>query len=96
MEALKISEEQNAEGIKYALRAMLMRPDFNAVLSSFPGKVLYISGVHDAILELEAQKNQVAQCQKGQHLILESTGHMGMFEEPETCRKAVLDFLLSR
>ncbi|MBI1222825.1 MAG: alpha/beta fold hydrolase [Bacteroidetes bacterium] len=91
--ALNIASEQNAECLASALRSMLQRPDRNKLLKSISCPVMYISGVHDAILSMDTQTTQINSCIKGKHLVLKNSGHMGMLEEPEICRATLLEWL---
>ncbi len=81
------------KGIQTALQAMANRPDRSDVLASCPVPVAFIIGGHDAAVP---QENSIKQCLLPAVAYIEylrETGHMGMFEEPEHCRRFLTAYL---
>lgn len=72
--------------------AMRDRPDRSEVLSAFPGRKLIIAGEKDGAVPLEQSIKMSKMVGQGAFILLKSTAHMGMFERPEACRKALADW----
>ncbi len=91
--SLSIAREQSVAGIASALRAMRARPDRSRILSDFEAPVLMLSGRYDALLAMDDQERVARSLKKGIHRVLEGSGHMGFFEEPEESREIISGFL---
>jgi len=93
--ALQIAETQPDQGLVNALMAMRNRSDRSGVLASLPCPVLILSGKHDSVLALKEQAELALLPDVCIFHVLPDTGHMGMLEEPETCRTFLLEFIES-
>ncbi|MHB1278418.1 MAG: alpha/beta fold hydrolase [Bacteroidia bacterium] len=91
---LSIAREQSVVGITSALRAMRSRPDRSKVLSGFDAPALILSGRYDALLSLNDQEKIASSLKRGKHGVLDRSGHMGFFEEPEESREIIREFLM--
>ena len=81
----------------YYYEAMIQRPDRLVVLRQFSGPILFIIGAKDTVVPYEHSMQQVQEPLIAEVGILESSGHMGMVEEPEeSCRilESFLNFVL--
>lgn len=73
--------------------AMIARPSRTDVLKNAGCPVLFIAGKQDKAVSYADILEQCHLPAVSELCVLESAGHMGMFEEPEKCRKALQDFL---
>jgi len=73
--------------------AMMQRPDRTEILKKFKGPILFIMGKHDAAIPLEQSLQQCHLPEVSYVQILENSGHMGMFEEPEKTGPFIEKFL---
>lgn len=76
-------------------RAMIKRPETKVVLQSFPKPTLFIIGIHDNAVPLEASLKQCHLTQIGSAHFLQNTGHVGMWEETELSNRYLYNFLNS-
>lgn len=76
-------------------RAMIKRPDTTTVLQTFPKPILFIIGIHDNAVPLEASLKQCHLTQVGSAHFLQGTGHAGMWEETELSNRYLYNFLNS-
>ncbi|MDB5223447.1 MAG: hypothetical protein JWN83_2114 [Chitinophagaceae bacterium] len=93
MEALiKEGEKFSEEALIQYYQAMINRPGRTALLKSFDKPVLFIIGEKDNAIPLQAS---LQQCHLPviSHVHIMDTGHMGMIEQSEKCKAAVLSFL---
>lgn len=74
-------------------KAMRNRKDRIQVLESITAPVLYIIGEDDLAIPLELSKKQMSIAPDSRNLILEKTGHMGMYEQPEMTLNALQRFV---
>lgn len=74
--------------------AMMARPDRTAVLKNFPRPVLLIAGRYDTAIPIEHCLQQSYMPGLCYFYILEHTGHMGMWEEPDLSKKLLEEFLV--
>lgn len=82
-----------AEGVVALLRGMKERADSNELLRSSSLPQLFILGKKDGYIPLERAEEMVASHPQAKVAWLENSGHLGYFEEPEACAKALLDFM---
>lgn len=80
------------EGIVAAVKAMMNRSDKLHVLEQTGVPVFFAIGKHDAIIPEEAMFKQASLPKESQICYLQSSGHVGMVEEPETLNKAMMEF----
>ncbi len=73
--------------------AMRNRKDRTHVLESFSAPVLYIIGKDDLAVPLAMSEKQMDLAPNSRGLILENTGHMGMYERSETTLNAIQRFV---
>ncbi len=76
-------------------RAMIKRPDTTSVLSSFPKPILFIIGIQDNAVPLEASLKQCHLTHIGSAHFLQRTGHVGMWEQTELSNRYLYNFLNS-
>lgn len=91
--SLQIASNITASGMIACLTAMMKRPDRSVFLmnSNFP--VLLILGKHDEYFsykDISAYSNKIKQIKT---VVLEKSGHLGMFEEPEISLQLLCDFV---
>lgn len=72
--------------------AMRNRKDRTHVLKSITAPVLYIIGKDDLAVPLAMSEKQINIAVNSRSLILENTGHMGMYERRETTLNAIQRF----
>jgi pimeloyl-ACP methyl ester carboxylesterase len=71
------------ESLIYYYEAMIRRPDRVSVLRQFPGPVLFLMGAMDTVVPYEQVLKQCHEPAISVIHTLQSSGHMGMLEEPE-------------
>ncbi len=76
-------------------RAMINRPDTSPILRSFSKPILFIIGIHDNAVPLEASLKQCHLTEIGSSHFLQHTGHVGMWEQAELCNQYLYNFLNS-
>lgn len=74
--------------------AMINRPDRTGILKSIGKPVLFIIGEKDNAIPLQSSLQQCHLPVISYVHILE-TGHMGMIEEPESCRNVISSFMIA-
>ena len=72
--------------------AMRNRKDRTHVLKSISAPVLYLIGKEDLAVPFELSEKQMNIAKNSQNLVLENTGHMGMYEQQETTLNAIQRF----
>jgi len=87
----KYAHNLSTAGIKGALNAMRLRPDRTSALKQLP--VLFITGKKDIAVPYEKNRLQYALPDVSQVLILDEVAHMGMFEAPQECANAIIQFV---
>ena len=87
---IDLSKNFSAETLIQYYGAMMKRPERISVLKSFSKPVLFIIGKEDAAIPPDASLKQCHLPRISTVYILETSGHMGMWEQPRTS----LDFLL--
>ncbi len=73
--------------------AMMKRPERISVLKSFSKPVLFIVGKEDAAIPLDASLRQCHLPRISTIHVLETSGHMGMWEQPRKSLDFLLEFL---
>ena len=73
--------------------AMRNRKDRTPVLESLSAPVLYIIGKNDLAIPLAISEKQMNIATDSRSLILDNTGHMGMYERRETTLNAIQRFV---
>jgi len=73
--------------------AMIKRPDRIAVLQSFSRPVLFIIGKHDTAIPFKDSMKQCHIPQQAVIHVLETSAHMGMWEQKENSTECLLNFL---
>ncbi len=74
-------------------RIMMLRPDRTAVLKSNPLPVLFVMGTEDTAAPMNDVLQQVHLPNKSYIHVLTGVGHMGMWEDPDTLNRFLLDFI---
>lgn len=83
-----------AEALLAGLQAIRTRPDRSDLLVDAPFPVLIIAGRHDSAIPYERTQDLKAKLPNAQLVTLESSGHLGMLEEPEASTEAVRRFIV--
>lgn len=89
--AKQIGYSTNPETAKQTLLAMKGRPDRNIVLERSPIPVLLIAGTHDKIISVDKTFSV-----EGHHIqtkVLNKSGHMSMYEQPDELIQTIREFL---
>lgn len=81
------------EGVVALLRGMKERKDSNELLRESTVPQLFILGKKDNYIPLAKAEEIVAGHPQATVAWLENSGHLGFFEEPEACAKAIADFV---
>lgn len=81
------------EGIINACIAMRDRKNTAAVLRQTAVPVLFVIGKEDKAIAAEKTLQLTSLPERSVICLLEKTGHMGMFEAPQECRAAILEWL---
>lgn len=92
-ECVHITED---DGIVALLGGMMERADQNEMLRQSGVRQLFILGKKDGYIPVEVAEQIVAAHPQAKVAWLENSGHMGFIEEPQSCAKALLDFVLER
>lgn len=92
-ELIEIGKSISPEALIQYYRAMMARPDRTSVLKTFEKPVLLIAGKVDPVVPLEASLEQFKMPLISSVHILQNSGHMGMWEEPEVSNSILLNFL---
>ena len=74
-------------------KAMRDRPDRSKLFFNFDKPRLFIGGAKDPAIAYKDILTQVSQLENETTLILEKTGHMGMYEKPHDSYSAIKQFL---
>jgi len=91
--SMEIALNLSKEGIIKALKAMAERPDRTVVLKNLTVPILVVAGKYDGLIPLQTQAEQALLAEKSQFVILENSGHMGIFEEAEKSLLALTQFM---
>jgi pimeloyl-ACP methyl ester carboxylesterase len=89
---IKISEKSNENGIIAALLGMKSRPDRSKILENSTVPVQYIIGRMDNFIPFEIL-SKLKLPKQSEIVILENSGHMGMFEEKEKSMEVIIGFV---
>ena len=81
------------ESLQQYYKAMMLRPDRTNVLKSNQLPILFVAGREDVAVPLDDILKQVSLPNISYLYVLQNTGHMGMWEEPEKLNKKLLDFI---
>jgi pimeloyl-ACP methyl ester carboxylesterase len=92
-ELISLSENLSPEALIQYTKAMIRREDTTSVLKSFPKPILFIVGIHDEAVPLEASLNQCYLPKIAQVNFLQKSGHLGMWEQQELATKFLKGFL---
>lgn len=91
--SLQIASNISANGMIACLNAMMKRPDRSVFLMNISFPVLLILGKHDEYFsykDISAYSNKIKQIKT---VVLETSGHLGMFEEPDLSLQLILEFV---
>ena len=89
-ELILITED---EGVIAILGGMITRKDRGELLRDSGIPHLVIFGRHDYYIPNEVADEMIAYDSNARVLWLEHSGHMGFYEEPELCARAILDMM---
>ncbi len=90
---LKLSSDFSAASLVQYYHAMIQRSDRTATLQSFEQPVFFAIGRDDNAVPLPTSLEQCHMPAISFIHILPDSGHMGMWEEPLTSSRILLDFL---
>ena len=86
-------ENISPETLVQFTNAMIKREDTTSVLKSFPKPILFLIGIHDAAVPLDASLNQCYLPAVAQVNFLQKSGHLGMWEQPDLSTAFLKGFL---
>lgn len=89
-ELILITED---EGVIAILGGMIKRKDRGELLRTSGVRHMFIFGRHDYYIPNDIAEEMIASDPTAEVLWLEHSGHMGFYEEPELCARAILDFI---
>ncbi len=92
-ESLRIASQLSENGMKACLTAMSERIDRSNFLRTLNLPVLLILGRFDEYFSCEEISSFSKKIKHIKTVILEKSGHLGMFEEPENSLKYIVDFV---
>ena len=90
---IMLSYNLSPEALIQYTNAMIKRKDSASVLKSFPKPILFIIGIHDEAVPLEASLKQCYLPGIAQVNFLQNSGHVGMWEQPDLSNKFLKGFL---
>lgn len=88
-------EEQPADGVAWAQRAMAARPDSLEILRTFSGPSMVVVGAEDTITPPSAAREMAEVLPRGELVELAGSGHLPSLEVPDALADAVLPWLAS-
>ncbi|WP_409251138.1 alpha/beta fold hydrolase [Bacillus sp. SCS-153A] len=88
----EIGYHTSPAGAKETLKAMRSREDFRSVIQNSSLPVLLAAGAKDAVVPPE--KTFAADGTKVKKVVLENSGHMGLYEEPEKLSLEIKNFII--
>lgn len=91
----EIGKKTPLKTILEVVEAMRDRKDRLEVVQNADFPILYIIGKEDGAVSFESYQEQLEVNPKIESLILEETGHMGMFERPQETLQALKNFILN-
>jgi pimeloyl-ACP methyl ester carboxylesterase len=91
---IKMSEKCEDHGIIAVLEGMKVRPDRSALLENTKIPVQYIIGKMDNFISFQVLE-RIKFPKNTDIVVLENSGHMGMFEEKEKALAAIIGFINS-
>lgn len=94
-EVRSLVEEQPADGVAWAQRAMAARPDSSRTLRGFDGTALVVVGEEDATTPPEAARDLTALLPHGELAILPGAGHLPAIETPDAFADTVRRWMSS-
>lgn len=92
---IEVGSALPAEALVMGVQAIAARPDRSDVLreASFP--VLIIAGKEDSIIPIDKSEQMAPLLNsRGQFVVLEKVGHLGMIEQPEDSVNLIREFLV--
>lgn len=92
-QVLTLARQTSQQGIVQTLAAMRDRPDCTAVLQRLQVPVLLLHGLRDRIIPLDDVLAQARLPRRAMYVGLAEVAHMGMYEDPQACGRALAAFL---
>ena len=89
----KIMEKNSPRAVAATLRALAIRPDRTAALSTIAVPTLVLVGSEDVIAPPSAARTIAAGVRDARLEIIPGAGHMAPLEAPEACNPLILSFL---
>jgi pimeloyl-ACP methyl ester carboxylesterase len=89
----EIAKDIKPEGVIAALNGMKSRKENLDIIKNFKKPMLFISGKKDNLIPFNENDKLFSLNPKMQLVILENSGHMGMFEESEKSYKKIEKFI---
>ncbi|MBX3101198.1 MAG: alpha/beta hydrolase [Bacteroidetes bacterium] len=90
---LPIAIRTSPEGVTTALKAMKDRPNHSSLLRKITCPVLFLHGWQDGIIPAEDILEQARMPKRSLLAGMRQVAHMGMYEAPEDCQKALQAFM---
>ncbi|MEN7548270.1 alpha/beta hydrolase [Rapidithrix thailandica] len=89
----KAWEISGEEAMVTALQAMAEREESLTFLKSWSRPVMYLSGKEDRAVPWQRNQEEILQLTTAHMVILEQSGHFGMWEAPEKSVRAIVGFV---
>ncbi|MEO7394507.1 MAG: alpha/beta hydrolase, partial [Chitinophagaceae bacterium] len=90
---IELSRNFTSKALIQYYEAMMKRPDSSQILRSFAKPVLFIQGLHDTAVPLQAGLEQSHIPSISYFKILKKSGHMGMWEEENSATRYIDEFI---
>ncbi len=91
--AKKMALGNTVQGVVAAQEGMRARDDRTIIVKFAPYPVHYLLGEYDSILPVEKLKEEASISKKTSVTAIKDCGHMGFWEKPEECYKALHKFI---
>lgn len=92
---IELGDRADPETVIRIIEAMRDRPDMRPFLHSLKIPVMFVLGRHDHIIDLPEVRDQLMSTEKARNVMLEAACHMGMYEDPDGCAKALAGLMTS-
>jgi pimeloyl-ACP methyl ester carboxylesterase len=89
----KIAMQASAQAVIAYTLAMRDRKNHEDLLKTFPQSILFLAGEKDQGIPVKSIYSQAQLCQKAEVHILNTTAHMGMFEQRKESLEIIGDFI---
>ncbi len=92
----RLALAQAPDAVRRAIHRLKNRPDATAVLESFAGPVLIVTGAEDTIAGVEVASEMHRRTRSAELVVIERAGHLSNLEQPAAFNAALGRFLASQ